>query len=298
MRYRWTVLPTALAIVCSTSGHAQSPSLDDVLQRAGQLLGRYAVESAALLSEERCEQKAFEEHIEAGRVEMGFGGPAMQRIDPRGRRTWRAEFAVVRTPELAATGLPWMEVRDVVEADGQRVPDRPGRLERLLVEADTWSARDARAILDESRRFNLGAIERVVDTPTVALLVLHPANRGRFTFQRAGDEKVGGVRTWKVAFRETRGPTLLHGDQDWGAEGTFWIDPAGGEVLRATIRSSAATGAANLVTVTFKEDAGLRLSLPAEMVTRTELGRYFVEQKCGYAAYRRFERGARFVAEK
>lgn len=291
-----TLVGLALSVIPVVT---QSPTVADVVQRAGKIVARYAEESAVLMADERCEQKAFAQGQDLGGAPQGMSsGMVMGRLDPKGKRTWRAELAIVRTPELARTGRPWLEIRDVVEADGKAVAGRGGRLSRLLVTGETWAEADAAGIGAESSRIALDTVERILHTPTVALLVVHPAVQSRFGFTKAAEEKVDGVKAWKVDFRELRAPTLLRGDGNAAAQGSLWIEPATGEILRSTIACVAPSGANNVLTVNYRTDPTLKMRLPADMVERPEMDKYFVEGKCTYSNFRRFEAGAKLAPRK
>ncbi len=289
---------------------AQAPSLDDVLKRARQAVVRYEEQAALLLADEQCDQKAFESTLEATGGAYAFRGTPV-RVDPKGRRKWQAEMAMIRTRELTAIGYPWTEFRDVTSVDGRPLPDRAQRLSRLFLGSPGWSLEKAREIASESARFNIGGLTRTVNTPAVPLLVLHPANAARFSFDKRGEEVIEKTRAWTVAFREKMAPTLISADNSYcPASGTFWIDPATGEVLRATLQCTPlqAPDCVNQMTVTYRRDARLRMRLPAEMLERPEglsgkasfgqTGRVWVEGKCTYSNFRRFETAAEMIAPK
>ncbi len=298
------------AVLCS-SPSAQAPSLDDVLKRAREAVVRYETQAALLLADEQCDQKAFESTVEASNSSYAFRGTPV-RVDPKGRRKWQAELAMVRTPELARTGYPWTEFRDVVSVDGRALPDRANRLADLFLQQAEWTLRRAREIGEESARFNIGTIARDVNTPAVPLLVLHPANSARFSFEKKGEEVVERTRTWQMDYREKAAPTLISaGSGDYcPASGSFWIDPATGDVVRAVLRCAPlrAPDYVNEITVTYRRDPKLGVRVPAEMLERPESlsgkrsfgppGRAWVEGKCTYSNYRRFETAAKLVPPK
>jgi len=289
---------------------SQAPSLDDVLKRAREAVARYEEQAALLLANEQCEQKAFESILEATGGAYAFrGSPA--RVDPRGRRKWQAELAMVRTPQMAATGSPWMEFRDVITVDGRPLADRTERLSRLFLEQAGWSLERARQIAEESARFNIGGFKRTVNTPAVPLLVLHPANAARFSFEQLGEEVVERTRTWKIGYREKTAPTLISSGESYcPASGTVWIDPPTGEVVRATLRCTPLQDPdyTDQITVTYRRDERLGVRVPGEMLERPEglsgkasfgqAGRVWVEGRCTYSNFRRFETAAKMITPK
>jgi hypothetical protein len=260
---------------------------------------RYAEEVAVLLAEESCDQALYQSVLEAGRVMMGFQGPVMQRIDPKGERSWQGELALVRTPDMTAAGYPWMEFRDIVKVDGRPLPNREERLSRLFLSQPEWTLQKAQAIAEESASVNIGALKRNVNTPAVPLLVLHPANQARFSFQKKGEDDIDGVKSWKITYREKRKPYLVGGNSAdaCASSGTFWIDPNSGEVLRAILSCGDADRSLSRITVSYEMDPRFTLRLPAEMLERAETnaGRMFVEGKCRYSNFRRFETSGRLV---
>jgi hypothetical protein len=159
---------------------AQPPSFDDVVGRARGAVSRYLGEASLLLADEHCNQEAFEAVLD----------PHFDRvvIQPRGRRRWQAEIALVPTPELASAGYPWTEFRDVLIVDGRPVPDRQDRLSALFLQQSPQplALERARAMAAQSARFNLGP-QRNVNTPSMPLLILHPSNEERFEITRLGE---------------------------------------------------------------------------------------------------------------
>jgi hypothetical protein len=288
----------------------QSPSLDDVLKRARESVARHGEQAQLLLADEQCDQKAFESTLEPTGGAYAFRG-VPNRVDPRGRRRWQAELALIRTPTLTAIGYPWTEFRDVVSVDGRPLTDRTQRLSRLFLDSAGWSLESARQIAQESARFNIGSLARTVNTPAVPLLVLHPANAARFLFEKSGEEIIDKIRAWAVAFREKTAPTLISADNsNCPASGTVWIDPATGDVLRATLQCSPlqSPDCVSQMTVTYRRDARLGIRVPVEMRERPEglspktsfgqAGRVWIEGRCTYSNFRRFETAAKMIAPK
>ncbi len=288
----------------------QAPSLDDLLKRAGESVVRYEQQAALVLADERCEQKGFEAVQEKSNSPYSYSGTAT-RVDPTGHRKWQADLALVRTQQLASSGSPWMEFRDVIETDGRPVAGGQHRLSRLFVEEPEWSLDRARQIADESARFNIGGLRRVVTTPSMPLLVLHPLNLSRFSFQKVGEEVVEKTRAWKIEYRELRAPTLISSDHDFcPASGALWVDPKTGEVVRALLQCvpAQAPDSVDAITVTYRVDPKLGTRLPVEMLERPEgvssktswagPNRAWVEGKCTYSNYRRFETAAKMIPVK
>lgn len=202
--------------------------------------------------------------------------------------------------DLSQPGVPWMDIRDVIEVDGKPLPDRKARLERMFQADPNWTTNRARKIIEESARFNIGPVRRTINAPAIPLLVLYPPNQHRFTFSRIGEDKVDRVAAWKVAFQETRRPTLIRAadnGSDMPSAGTFWIDPDTGEVVRAELQCGAFSETRS--TVTYRRHPTFGLRLVVEMVEKAtgDEGEW-VEGKCVYSNFRRFETGGRVVVPK
>jgi hypothetical protein len=188
-----------------------------------------------------------------------------------------SEFALVRVAD------DWVGFRDVFEVDGAAVRDRRDRILTLLVDHTNEGLLQGRRIADESARYNLGAVQRNFNTPTMALFFLHPKNRERFRYTKSSEDTIDGVRVWCVKYKETGRPTIVRttAGRDVPASGLFWIDPASGRVvrtrmeLRAEIEQAAAmdnrdgSGAPVRttvgITVGYEPDPRFGLLLPAEM---------------------------------
>jgi hypothetical protein len=135
-----------------------------------------------------------------------------------------------------------MGFRDVLEVDGRTVSDRPDRLQRLLSTLDpSGVVARARAVAQESARYNVGSVARDLNYPTMALVFLREAHQQRSAFSPDGTARVGSVQTSVVQFREARRPTIIGsrtGDLRTGdvvAAGRFWIELATGRVWRTQL---------------------------------------------------------------
>jgi len=158
----------AAGVHLTFAASAQTPTLDEVLARAG----RYVTEFERQLSGIVAEEQYVQEVIRFGR------GPG-RLVNPM-RITLRSDLLLVRGRPAAV----WVQFRDVFEVDGSSVRDRAERLTELF--AANPPSRDAqiRKILAESARYNIGDIERNINVPLLALQFLEPANQPRFRFRR------------------------------------------------------------------------------------------------------------------
>jgi hypothetical protein len=188
-----------------------------------------------------------------------------------------SEFALVRVAD------DWVGFRDVFEVDGVGVADRRDRLLTLLINRPADGLLEGRRIANESARYNLGALQRNFNTPTMALFFLHPKNQERFRYTKAGEDTIDGIHVWIVKYRETGVPTIVRTTTGGAvpASGMFWIDPTSGRVFRTLMELHAAVEQAGAtdrsgerrelrqtaasITVSYKMDGRFGVPLPSEM---------------------------------
>jgi VWFA-related protein len=147
------------------------------------------------------------------------------------RRRTRADLVFVRLPG----DVPWSLFRDVFEVDGRKVRDRDRRLQMLFEHPSPSALAQARRIVDEGARYNIGGAARTINVPTMPLVFLHPRNQGRFSFAKGGQRWISGVEALEIRFEEVVRPTVVttsSGDS-LPAHGSFWIDASHGAVLRS-----------------------------------------------------------------
>lgn len=305
-------LVTLLAFLCciyNWPGFSQAPTFETVLARARQVVADFAGTLGVLVADEECEQKAYESLREAkGSTSFGnpvqIGGLNPVRVDPRGKRRRRAAIAIAPTPGSAMVGRPWLEVRNVLQVDGRPVPNQEDRLSRLFRRPD-WTVKEAEEISQESARLNIGPSGRLTASPWLPLLVLHPTNERRFSFEKTGEESVQKTKAWKIDYRERTAPTLfMAGNNPCGAAGTLWIDPLSGRVLRALLQcvDLQRSDFLSVMTATYRQDEHLGLEVPVEMSERPESdsgkqwlgspGKLWVEGKCSYSGVRKLDAGS------
>jgi hypothetical protein len=271
-----------------------NPELDLVLGRAGDSVARQVRESTTILAEEQCRQSSFET------ASLQFGMTMAGRVRTADRR-WKADLAVVlvETPERVRPVVPWLEIRDVLEVDGRPLPRKEARLESLFVEGRLLARSRAREIIEENSRYNLGPVSRSVNAPAVPLLVLYPPNRERFVFRKTGEQTIDGALAWKIDFREVQRPTLVKAadGSDMPAAGTFWIEPRAGQVIRVVFECG--TSSETRLTVDYRKHPVLGLTVPVQMTEKAlrEADKW-VEGKCEYSNFRRFETRARILIAK
>jgi hypothetical protein len=202
-----------------------SPSEDagsSVLARAGQFVDTCFRDFPAMAADEQ-----YEQHV---RREL-----PQRDILFRDRAT-RSRFLLIRVPSLDDT---WVPFRDVFEVDGVAVTDWDHRLEAAFAQAPEAAVKEATAINEEGARFHIGTLSRGTVSPMLPLMFLQAEYRGRFKFEPRGQEKVEGVPAQRIDYVEQAQPTLMGASRDTArdvrSQGSFWIEPATGRVLKATI---------------------------------------------------------------
>ena len=69
------------------------------------------------------------------------------------------------------------------ERDGKPVRDREQRLAAIFLKGGRDAFEQARAVMDEGARYNIGNINRNINTPTLPLAFLTERHRRRFEFK-------------------------------------------------------------------------------------------------------------------
>jgi hypothetical protein len=204
-----------------------------------------------------------------------------------------------------AGSAEWMQYRDVFEVDGHLIRDRDQRLVRLFLEPPASVAAQKAAILQESARYNIGSIQRTLNTPVLALTVLEPANQARFMFRRAKDRRPitaadakvapGYFRVtpemWVVGFEETRRETMIRSTEgkDVKSRGRFWIEPSTGRILMSELVVNPGV-VKSIVDVSYQSEPLLGLLVPVEMRESYETADgERVEGTATYGRFRQFQ---------
>ncbi len=231
---------------------ARNPELDGLLQRVGAYIAGYGEQASLIIGTERYVQR--------------YPNPPLGQ--PAGR-TLVAELALVK---LSGTS-GWMGFRDVIRVEGKPVHDREDRLQALF-KAGTPDVAEARRIADESARFNIGPILRNFNEPTSALFFFGPGSQPRFVFSSRGETTLAGLRVAEIDFNERASPTLIRttDGRDAPCQGTLWVNPDDGTVVRTklVVGGYAGPGSLSTMDVTYARDPRLALWLPARMVERHE----------------------------
>jgi hypothetical protein len=207
------------------------PVLAPVLERAGRYVVDYQDSFRNIVAEETYTQSA---RMPAnGRPSRMLPNGQWATTDVYQERKTRADLVFVRL----AGDVPWGLFRDVFELNGEKVRDRDERLARLFQQPSPDALAQARRILEESARYNIGGALRTTNVPTLPLVFLHPRNQGRFAFSAGERRRFSGFEALEVRFEETARPTLVKDSRggDLPARGRFWIDPGRGCVVRSEV---------------------------------------------------------------
>jgi hypothetical protein len=278
-----------LVLLCSGGAApglaAQEPTLKDALRNVAAYVANFQRQLSTIVAEETYVQ-------EIKHQQTALGHPILL------PRRLRSDLMLVRP----ANADRYVEFRDVFEVDGSPVRDRDERLTRML--NDPGAGDSLSAIIRESARYNIGNIERNVNTPLLALQFLDAASQSRFTFKRelrsapvlrdssarvVTDAPLFKVstETWIVAYQERRRNTIVRtprGD-DLPARGRFWINPESGAVLMSELVIQGGDLTAT-ITVSYQSEPLMGFLVPVEMRETYIALRERVEGRATYGRFR------------
>jgi hypothetical protein len=265
------------AAAAQTDVPAAQTDLSALVDRASAYVESFHQKFGSVVAEERYEQRLrrIPNPTNTSVQQRGGGGPQ--------ETTLVSDFLLVEVK-----GEGWLPFRDVFERDGKPVRDREARLAAIFLKGERNAFEQARAVMDEGARYNIGNINRNINTPTLPLAFLTALHRHRFEFRRSKrDDAAPGV---ELEFRETGRPTFVSttGGRDLPVRGRFWIDESDGTVLRTEL-DAVDTGVEAHITVTYEKDDGIGMVAPARMDERYRRPRDPMEVQ-GVATYSRFRR--------
>ncbi len=266
----------ALACACALAAtsavlHAQ-PDVGAIVDRAAAYVQQFQARFGTMVTEERYEQSIQDAAVIGARAR-----PQMERV------VLVSDFLLVQVP-----GEGWMPFRDVFERNGQKLRDREERLANLFLNGSSRSSvEQARQIMLESTRYNIGTIERTINLPTLPMVYLTEAHRSRFQFEVVKRDPDDGTL---VQFREVRGPTYIstRNGRDMPSTGRFWIDEASGAIRRTELDVEDSTVEAH-IKVAYRLDGGLGVWVPVRMEERYR-DRGSSSEVRGVATYSRFRK--------
>jgi len=263
----------ALLLACAAApARAQEQTLANVLAKVGAYVLEFQEQLSGIVSRERYVQK----------VDSAVGH----------RRELMSDLLLVR-PVGAER---WVQFRDVYEVDGKPVRDRNDRLAKLFLEPTASIAEQIDRIVADSTRYNIGDVQRTVNAPVLALVILDPKQQSRFRFSRAlHPQPQRGFAdlprsAWAIEYQEMEPQTIIRTTfgQDMPTHGRFWIEPDAGRVLMTELIAQDAVLRGAIV-VSYRSEPGIGFLVPAEMRERYDpRGGYRVEGTATYSNFRRF----------
>ena len=227
MRARFACLCAMLATATGVWAADRPPALKDVLARVGDYVVRYERELSGIVAEEHYTQDADV----ADRPLITH-------------RELKSDLLLVRAEGREGEGF--VQFRDVFQVDGDPVRDRSERLLTLFVEPSAAARNQARQIMGESARYNIGSVERNVNVPVLALAFMHPLYQSRFKFTMNAESRgvpkgmpnashfAVSVDVWVVNFREVGSSPLIDSRDRSGdarSHGRVWVEPETGRIL-------------------------------------------------------------------
>ena len=292
MRRSPRVMLVLLLAAAAVTLQAQQPAdgdLEQLLARATWYSIDFINKLSQVVSEERYIQDSNVALATVPLPVLGGRGASALNSAPRQtskHRELKADFLIVK----AARDM-WAPFRDVFEVDHIPVRDREERLAKLFL-SNKVDANDenARAIAEESARYNLGAVQRTINNPVFALLFLQPDVRTHFKFTAGKPDRKAGDDVRVVDYVEEMRPTVIAGGpgRDMPAFGRFWIENATGRIVKAEVRVEVSDIKANLTT-TFRNDERMGIDVPAEFREEYDLRDSRVTGVASYSRFRRFE---------
>ncbi len=284
MRVRIGTLIGSLVLL-TWPASAQEPTLETVLARAGAYVVEFQRQLSGIVAEEQ--------YVQDVRYPIGAGSrnnPLFAR-----HRELKSDLLMVKP----VGGDRWLQFRDVFEVDGRTVRDRNERLMKLFLSPSASSAAQTDRIMQESSRYNIGDLERTVNVPVLALVVLDPERQGRFTFKRSERRdplldrgRPRPAEAWVIEYQEILKQTMIRttNGRDLPARGRFWIDPATGHVLSSELIAEDPT-IRGTIDVDYETEPAIGLLVPVRMWERYEIRRNGsrVDGEASYGRYRKFQ---------
>jgi hypothetical protein len=214
-------------------------------------------------------------------------------------RELKSDLLLVRNED---SQFGYVQFRDVFNVDGDAVRDRSDRLTKLFLNPSMSARRQAVEIMNESSRYNIGSVERNINVPLIALMLMDPMYRSHFKYSVDTDRKgvprgmpkspaftLGGD-AWVIEFDETATPTMVRGDdQDAKSHGRVWVDPATSRVLMTEMIVEAKT-VRSTIRVSYQSAPIAGLLLPVEMRETYVVKKrfYTLEGTATYGNFRQF----------
>jgi hypothetical protein len=254
-----------------------------VVKRAGAYVQDFEVRFSNVVTEEHYLQESTES---AGTPRRGSMIAALPQPIVQ-RRALLSDFLLVK---ISGTD-GWVPFRDVFEVDTKRIRDRESRLAKLFLYPTGSTLEQAGKIMEESARYNIGSIQRTINVPVFALMVLRAADQRRFRFTKGKLDSSMGSNVYIIEYRERVPPALIQGPKgrDMFCHGRFWIEGSTGRVMKSELVVDDPVIRA-AVTTTYQIDAAEGLAVPVEMKEDYRLPNGArVTGQATYGNFRRFD---------
>ena len=278
---RRALLTLTVAVLSVGPAAAQDPTIEVVLARAARYVSSFIEQFANVVAEEHYVQDTL------GNLQsVALGGRSSIQVGVQSRhRELKADFLLVKMGPA-----DWLPFRDVFEVDGAAVRDREQRLQKLFVQSKADALAQATQITSESTRYNIGALQRTVNTPILALTYLAADAQDRFKFTLGRRDPEAGDNVWIVEFKETARPTHVRGLRglDIPSFGRFWIDAGTGRVVKTELALDT-QGVRARLTSSFRVDERFQINVPFEMREQYNLDRSRVTGTATYTRFRKFD---------
>jgi hypothetical protein len=284
---RSSLLPGWLLLVATAEGSAglvsaqpaARPTAQSLLAAAATYLTRFSSTFASVVAEEH-----YVQVVSAKSGVTGSGRNASANIAGGQRRELVSDFLLIKLPDVER----WVPMRDVFSVDGQPVREREERLLRMLTRPGDTSLTLAKAITDESARYNIGDVERTINMPLLAIGFLEEHQQRRFEFKLEKDAPAVRPGAWELSYREREKPTFVQtpDGRSLFASGRVWVLPTG-----AVVKTEIAfldVGLHAVVATTFAYDDRFGVDVPKEMEEVYTLRRSEVRGKATYGRFRKF----------
>jgi VWFA-related protein len=278
---RLAACTVAIALATSGARRGQEPSLASVMDGAATYAVDFQHRLSNIVAEERYVQDITHINLAPGR----FAAVT--------HRELRSDVLLVQPGGAGG----YVAFRDVFEVDGRPVRDRQDRLTVLFLNPTASADAQIERINRESARYNIGNVERTINTPTLPLLFLLPDNQPRFRFTRGRSHAPALARAapdeaWVIEYEEIRRPTLIRTPRglDLPARGRLWLEPRTGRLLMTELVTDDPTVRAT-IDVSYQWDPSVSLMVPVEMRERYEGRRdgAVIEGNATYGKVRQFQ---------
>jgi hypothetical protein len=283
LAWAWLIV-VAFSAAGASAQSADAVTLEQLLERAGAYVLDFEARFSSVVTEEHYVQESTDarNNLPSSRTAPLTTGGTQPNIR---RRELKSDFLLVKLP----TFDEWLPFRDVFEVDKRSVRDREDRLSKLFLRPTGSTLEQARQIMEESARYNIGNVQRTINLPVFALAVLRPATQPRVRFSKAKLDSAIGPNVYAVEYREYASPSLIRGPRgrEMFCHGRFWIEASTGRVLKSELIVDDPAVRAS-VTTRYKVDQAYGLAVPVDM--KEDYGLPNGARVTGVATYGNFRR--------